>query len=87
MYHFAIFTVLILGLQSDDAGLMSGGGCDPSNDPCFECYSCSEYGRCVPVIGCVASDPQMPEEPAVPEYRMLSIDIHHIQSMTKQQNK
>jgi len=68
MYHFAIFTVLILGLQSDDAGLMSGGGCDPSNDPCFECYSCSEYGRCVPVIGCVASDPQMPEEPAVPEY-------------------
>lgn len=53
------FTLLFLGdgVHSEDNGLITQGiGCDPSNDPCLECYACSEFGRCVQVLGCMPSE-------------------------------
>jgi len=61
MLHLLSFAALILCLvadhddQSSSNLLADGGGCNPGDDPCFECFACNEYGRCVPVEGCVPS--------------------------------
>jgi len=56
LYLSSSWTLLLVHLHAADFNLgADGGGCNPGDDPCFECFSCNEYGRCLPVDGCVPS--------------------------------
>jgi len=60
-------TLLFFGdrVRSEDNGLiLEGVVCDASNDPCLECYACSEFGRCVQIMGCMASEEEPPADSA-----------------------
>merc|ERR1719295_1054119 len=68
------FTLLFVGdrVRSEDNGLiLEGIVCEASNDPCPECYACSEFGRCVQIMGCMPSEEEPPADSAPEEVQDL----------------